>query len=59
MHHDIINSITRRQFLARGTSAMGAAALATLLKPSSAAAATTGIPGLPHFAPKAKRIILR
>ncbi|MEO6740767.1 MAG: DUF1501 domain-containing protein [Chthoniobacteraceae bacterium] len=46
--------ITRRQFLTRSSAGLGAAALATLLNPSSAAAALTG---LPHFAPKAKRII--
>ena len=56
MHHDIINAISRRQFLARGTAAAGAAALATLLNPRAAAAASR-LPGLPHFAPKAKRII--
>ncbi len=50
-----MNSLTRRQFLARSTAAAGAAALATLLNPRAAGAA--GIPGLPHFAPKAKRII--
>ena len=54
MNHDATNTITRRQFLARGTAAAGAAALATLLNPRTAHA---GIPGLPHFAPKAKRII--
>ena len=54
MNHDAMNTITRRQFLARGTAAAGAAALATLLNPRTAHA---GIPGLPHFAPRAKRII--
>jgi hypothetical protein len=57
MTQDIINAITRRQFLACGTSAAGAAALATLLNPSTATATAPGLPGLPHFAPKAKRII--
>ncbi len=48
--------ISRRQFLARGTAAAGAAALASLLNSGSASAAS-GLTGLPHFAPKAKRII--
>ncbi len=56
MNHDILTAISRRQFLARGTAAAGAAALATLLNPGTAAGAA-GLPGLPHFAPKAKRII--
>ena len=51
-----MNTLTRRQFLARGTAAVGSAALATLLNPHLAKAAG-GIGGLPHFAPKAKRII--
>ena len=48
--------LTRRDFLGRGVAGLGAAALATLLNPRlfSAAAAR---PGLPHFAPKAKRVI--
>ena len=56
MNYDIINAISRREFLARGTAAAGVAALATLLNPRTAAGAA-GLPGLPHFAPKAKRII--
>ncbi len=48
--------ISRRQFLARGTAAAGAAALASLLNSGSASEAS-GLTGLPHFAPKAKRII--
>ena len=51
-----MNSLTRRQFLGRSTAAAGAAALATLLNPRAATAAGA-ITGLPHFAPKAKRII--
>src|SRR3954471_13191927 len=49
-----MNFLTRRQFLGRTTAGVGAAALATLLNPQLARAA---LPGLPHFAPKAKRII--
>jgi len=53
--------INRRQFF--GRAGLGAAALAGLLNdgPSPAnasdATATGGLPGLPHFAPKAKRVI--
>jgi hypothetical protein len=54
MNHDAIPAISRRQFLARGTAAAGAAALATLMNPRGASAT---LAGLPHFAPKAKRII--
>src|SRR3954469_25226367 len=51
-----MHPLTRRQFLARTTAGVGAAALATLINPHLAHAAG-GLPGLPHFAPKAKRII--
>ncbi|MBI1929328.1 DUF1501 domain-containing protein [Candidatus Poribacteria bacterium] len=57
---------TRRQFFGRCALGLGSAALASLL-PSSVLAApddpsqpskrTGGLPGLPHFAPKAKRAI--
>ncbi len=53
-------NLTRRHFFARGALGLGTAALATLLpdrllaKPQAAAG---GLPGLPHFAPKAKRAI--
>lgn len=50
-----MNLPSRRQFLARSTAGLGVAALASLLNPS------LGVAGdatrLPHFAPKAKRII--
>ena len=54
-----LRNMTRRHFF--GT-AVGTAALATLLNDDlrgaeSGAEATGGLPGLPHFAPKAKRII--
>ncbi|HTU43771.1 MAG TPA: DUF1501 domain-containing protein [Bryobacteraceae bacterium] len=52
---------TRRQLLSRGTRGLGALALYTLLERHAAAAtekkAVGGLPGLPHFAPKAKRAI--
>ncbi len=54
---------TRRQFFGRAATGIGTAALASLLNPSDASAATrfsTSGPlplGNPHFAPKAKRVI--
>jgi hypothetical protein len=53
---------TRRQFLGKGVNAVGWAAFASLLgldRGSSAApvGAGGGLPGLAHFAPKAKRVI--
>lgn len=61
----VINE-TRRQFFRRGAMGLGTAALASLM-PSIGGAATrddvprtdgrSGIPGLPHHAPKAKRAI--
>lgn len=51
---------TRRQFFGRGATGIGSAALASLLNPNqlhAANATTDGIDGLPHFAPKAKRVI--
>ncbi len=47
--------ITRRQFLGRASTGIGAAALASLLNPQLSAA--QGVAGIPHFAPKAKRVI--
>ena len=49
----------RRLFLRSTGAGLGAAALATLLNParSNAMASEQGLPDLPHFAPKAKRII--
>jgi hypothetical protein len=49
--------ITRRQFLRRGGSLLGSAALATLMGDQLGAAEATSGPALPHFAPKAKNII--
>ena len=48
--------LTRRQLFGRTFNALGTAALASLLN-DDAMAADTGLPGLPHFAPKAKRVI--
>ena len=49
------NLLTRRHFFSRTSTGLGAAALASLL--SSDLRAGTGLPGLPHFAPRAKRVI--
>ncbi|HEY2951179.1 MAG TPA: sulfatase, partial [Verrucomicrobiae bacterium] len=53
--------LTRRQFFGRTAIGLGAAALGSLLNPALFAAAEKGrfggLPGLPHFAPKAKRVI--
>src|ERR671922_993071 len=62
---EISASMTRRQFFRRSTAgiAIGIPALATLLTADGFAAQiatdskTGGLPGLPHFAPKAKRVI--
>ncbi len=54
-------SITRRHFFGQSAMGLGTAALASLLPASISAAeqrvAVGGLPGLPHFAPKAKRAI--
>src|SRR5436853_6035886 len=53
--------MTRRHFFGRGALGLGLAALTTLDPPrlfaGPAAPPTGGLPGLPHFAPKAKRAI--
>ena len=55
---------TRRQFFSRNAAGIGGMALASLLNPDLFGATTNdpnarngGLPGLPHFAPKAKRVI--
>jgi hypothetical protein len=56
-----IHAINRRTFLTRSAAGMGLAALADLLRSEGEAAqpgkTPLGLPGLPHFAPKAKRVI--
>ncbi|MBI3680412.1 MAG: DUF1501 domain-containing protein [Acidobacteria bacterium] len=47
--------ITRRHFFSRTSTGVGAAALASLLGREAKAAG--GLPGLPHFSPKARRVI--
>src|SRR5947209_7364638 len=55
--------LTRRHFFGRGAAGIGVAALASLLGDSLPAETTEnaklhgGLPGLPHFVPKAKRVI--
>ena len=52
--------LSRRRFLELSGTGIGAAALATLMSEdllAQAALANGGLPGLPHFAPKAKRVI--
>ncbi|GAG01625.1 unnamed protein product, partial [marine sediment metagenome] len=57
---DHLQAMTRRHFFGGTGLGLGSAALASLLPNHVAAAptvATGGLPGLPHFAPKAKRAI--
>ncbi len=53
--------MTRRHLFGRASTGIGVAALAWLLDPkvfgATDASRTGGLPGLPHFAPKAKRVI--
>ncbi len=49
--------LSRREFLNRVGMGLGGIALASLLSPEATAAATEGLPGGPHFAPRARRII--
>jgi hypothetical protein len=57
-----LRHLTRREFLGRSSLGIGTAALASLMCDSGSTApqakpAARGLPGLPHFAPKAKRVI--
>src|SRR5213076_1774302 len=49
--------MTRRHFFSRASTGIGVAALASLLSEDAQAAAVGGLTGLPHFPPKAKRVI--
>lgn len=51
-----INSISRREMLGRMGHGLGAIAFADLLRAESSSV-NGALPGLPHFAPKAKRVI--
>jgi hypothetical protein len=55
MNYDDRLASTRRQFFGRASTGIGIAALASLFERNGLAAA--GQQGLPHFAPKAKRVI--
>lgn len=69
MNREINNlqkKMERREFLTKTSLGLGAAALSSLLGGNSLMAANTstpfsatggGLPGLPHFAPKAKRVV--
>jgi hypothetical protein len=59
LFEEYVRSETRRQFFRQGGNALGAAALAALGLPLAHAAdeSETGLATLPHFPPKAKRVI--
>src|SRR4029453_15656543 len=50
-------AMTRRHFFARSSVGLGTAALASLLSGAETNPKTGGLVDLPHFAPKAKRVI--
>jgi hypothetical protein len=50
-------SLTRRHFFGLTSTGIGGAALASLLHADTRAPESNGLPGLPHFPPKAKRVI--
>ena len=54
---DSKRQFTRREFFGKTAQGVGAVALASLLDPKALAQSPSGLPSLPHFAPKAKRII--
>ena len=60
--NNYLNIQSRREFLAKSAMGFGALGLASLMNPTSLMAGSgqansVGLPGLPHFAPKAKRVI--
>src|SRR5258708_4136988 len=55
MNDDTKRLLTRRHFFSAASGGIGVAALASLL--ATDAEASPGLTGLPHFAPKAKRVI--
>jgi len=59
LHQENIARVTRRQLFGSTATGLGVAALATMLVDSrTSAAGTPPLPGLPHFAPKAKRVVI-
>ena len=58
MHSEIKTSLARRTFLSQSGLSLGTCAQSSLLaRDSQASELNPGLPGLPHFAPKAKRVI--
>jgi len=66
MSHPLIDQqlvLTRRHFFGRASAGIGVAALASLLETESPlayadqASGPAGLPGVPHFAPRARRVI--
>src|SRR5579864_248804 len=63
LHEEFRLAMTRRHFFGLTSTGIGTAALASLLNPQlfagaiDANAKTGGLPGLPHFPPKARRVI--
>jgi Protein of unknown function (DUF1501) len=64
LQHELAKLLTRRQLFGLGAKGIGLAALSSLLKSDGYAqsetmrdAKTGGLTGLPHFAPKVKRVI--
>ena len=63
LHDDFALAMTRRHFFSRTSTGIGIAALASLMDPRLFAETTAidpktgGLVGLPHFPPKAKRVI--
>lgn len=60
--NNYINVQSRREFLTKSAMGFGALGLASLLNPTSLSAGTintdsNGLPGMPHFVSKAKRVI--
>ena len=52
-----MDEMTRRHFFGRSATGIGVAALANAFSQDLRAAVHGGLPGLPHFAPQAKRVI--
>lgn len=52
-----MQEMTRRHFFGRSATGIGVAALANVFGKDLRGAVHGGLPGLPHFAPKAKRVI--
>jgi hypothetical protein len=50
-------NLTRRHFFGRTATGIGIAALASLFANEARASETGGLPGIPHFPPKARRVI--